>query len=107
MRITKGEGADIIFETGGTQTLLKSFSCVAFGGLINAIGYLSGKDDPEGGMNVNVLALRRNVTFKGILNGPKDRLEEMLQLVEKKGVKPVVDRGKLQLRVFIICRSND
>lgn len=68
---------------------------MAFGGLINAIGYLSGKQDPESGMNVNVLALTRNVTFKGILNGPKDRFEEMLRLIESKSIKPVVDRGKL------------
>jgi NADPH:quinone reductase-like Zn-dependent oxidoreductase len=94
MRITNNEGADIIFETGGAKTLRQSFAAVAFGGLINAIGYLSGKEDPEAGMNVNVLALRRNVTLKGILNGPKDRFEEMLKLVEEKSVKPVVDRGK-------------
>jgi len=35
MRITKDDGADIIFENGGAQTLRKSFDCVAFGGLIN------------------------------------------------------------------------
>lgn len=96
MRITNNNGADIILETGGAHTLRKSFSSVSFGGLINSIGYLSGKQDPEDGMNVNVLALTRNVTLKGILNGPRDRFEEMLDSIEKKKIKPVVDRGKFQ-----------
>jgi NADPH:quinone reductase-like Zn-dependent oxidoreductase len=90
---TQGRGADIIFENGGALTLRKSFDCVAFGGLINCIGYLSGKEDEPGDrMNTNVLALRRNVTLKGLLNGPKDRFEEMLKFYEEKKVRPVVDK---------------
>ena len=94
LRLTDGEGADIVFENGGAQTLRKSFDCVAFGGLINCIGYLSGKEDAEEGdrLNTNVLALRRNVTLKGILNGPKDRFEEMVKFYEKNRIRPVVDK---------------
>jgi len=93
MKLTDGKGADIILETGGAETLSKSFECVAFGGLISAIGYLSGKEDAPGKRpNMNVLALKRNVTFKGILNGPKDRFEEMLELYASKEIRPVVDR---------------
>lgn len=95
LELTHGRGADVILETGGSQTLWKSFECVAFGGLISAIGYLSGKEDePEKRWNVNVMALKRNVTLKGILNGPKDRFEEMLEIAygKDKGIKPVVDR---------------
>ncbi|KAI9163106.1 alcohol dehydrogenase [Paramyrothecium foliicola] len=97
MQATNGHGADIIFETGGARTLRKSFDCVAFGGLINCIGYLSGKgeDDQEeagGRLNVNVMALRRNVTLKGILNGPRDRFEEMLRFYDEHQIRPVVDK---------------
>lgn len=93
MRLTNDHGVDIILEAGGAQTLRKSFNCIAFGGLINAIGYLSGKeDDPGDRLNANVLALRRNVTLKGILNGPRDRFEEMLQFYDQHKIKPVVDR---------------
>ena len=42
--------------------------------------------------NVNVLALKRNVTLKGILNGPKDRFQEMLGFYEEKEIRPVVDK---------------
>ncbi len=93
MKITNDRGVDIIFENGGAKTLRKSFDCIAFGGLIDCIGYLSGKeDDPGDRTNVNVLALRRNVTLKGLLNGPRDRFEEMLRFYEANKIKPVVDR---------------
>ncbi|OTA99279.1 hypothetical protein M426DRAFT_325262 [Hypoxylon sp. CI-4A] len=92
LELTNGQGADIIFETGGAETLTKSLECVAFGGLISCIGYLSGKEDAPGPrVNLNVLALRRNVTLKGILNGPKDRFEELLRIYEDKKIHPIVD----------------
>lgn len=91
MKITEGEGADIILETGGAQTLRKSFDCASFGGLISCIGYLSGKEDAPG-LNTNLLALRRNLTLKGILNGPKDRFEEMCKFYAKHQIHPAIDR---------------
>ncbi|PYH87364.1 alcohol dehydrogenase, partial [Aspergillus ellipticus CBS 707.79] len=92
-RLTHGHGADIILETGGARTLRKSFECIAFGGLINCIGYLSGKvDEPEDRVNVNVLTLRRNVTLQGIINGSRERFEEMVEFFGREGVKPVVNR---------------
>lgn len=93
LSLTDNEGVDIIFENGGQATLRKSFECIAFGGLINCIGYLSGKEDKEGDRtNTNVLALKRNVTLKGLLNGPRERFEEMLAFYTEKEIKPVVDR---------------
>jgi NADPH:quinone reductase-like Zn-dependent oxidoreductase len=93
MRITKDAGADIIFENGAAKTLRKSFDCIAFGGCIACIGYLSGKEDDAGDRtSTNVLALRRNVTLKGMLNGPKDRFEEMVEFYGKHEIHPVIDR---------------
>ena len=93
MKLTSGKGVDIIFEQGGPATLARSFACIKWGGLISCIGYLSGKQDAaDDRVNTNVLALRRNVTLKGIWNGPKDRLEEALGVYEKHQIKPVVDR---------------
>lgn len=93
MHVTDNNGADIIFENGGAQTLRKSFDCVAFGGLINCIGYLTGKEDvSEDRTHFNLLALRRNVTVKGILNGPRDRFEEMNKFYERHQIHPVIDR---------------
>lgn len=94
MEMTNGDGADIIFEVGGAKTWRKSFDCVNFGGVINSIGYVSGKTDPADGdlTNINVLALRRTVTLRGIINGPRDRFEEMCEFYAKHQIKPVVDR---------------
>ncbi|KAG0648527.1 Zinc-type alcohol dehydrogenase [Hyphodiscus hymeniophilus] len=93
LKMTNGEGVDVIFENGGAATLRKSFECITFGGLINCIGYLSGKEDAvEDRTNTNVLALKRNVTLKGLLNGPRDRFEEMLRFYEEKEIKPVIDK---------------
>ncbi|KAI8205059.1 Zinc-type alcohol dehydrogenase-like protein [Colletotrichum sp. SAR 10_65] len=91
--VTNGEGADIILETGGAKTLRRSFEAIGFGGTIACIGYLSGKvDSEEDRTNVNLLALRKTVTLKGIINGPRERFEEMVAFYEDKGIKPVVDR---------------
>ncbi|GAP85488.2 putative alcohol dehydrogenase [Rosellinia necatrix] len=99
LALTDGRGADVVLECGGAQTLAKSLRCVAFGGLVSAVGYLSGKEDAaaatadeEGRLHTNVLALSRNVTIKGILNGPRDRLEELVRLHEDHRIHPVVDR---------------
>ncbi|CAO2655526.1 Nn.00g043290.m01.CDS01 [Neocucurbitaria sp. VM-36] len=90
---TNDKGADIIIEVGGASTLRKSFDCVRFGGLIACIGYLGGKQDEAGDRtNTNLLCLKRNVTLKGILNGPRDELERMLAFYEEKKIRPIVDR---------------
>ncbi|KAM0473690.1 hypothetical protein ACHAPX_008095 [Trichoderma viride] len=91
LEMTDGKGADVVLECGGVDTLAKSFKCVAFGGQISGVGYVSGKD-ASSQMNTNVLALSRNVTLKGIVCGPKDRFEEMLQLYQETEVHPVIDR---------------
>ena len=68
--------------------------CIAFGGTIASIGYVSGKTDPPGEhrTNINVRALAKNFVLVGLLNGPKDRLEELLAFVESKGARPVIDK---------------
>lgn len=94
MKITNDAGADVVIETGGAETLYKSLDCIAFGGLISCIGYVSGREDKAGEArpNLNLLALRRTVTLKGILNGPRDRFEEMCRFYERHQIRPVVDR---------------
>jgi NADPH:quinone reductase-like Zn-dependent oxidoreductase len=93
LEATGSRGADVVIEVGGATTLRKSFEAVRFGGLIACIGYLSGKQDEAGDRtNTNLLCLKRNVTLKGIINGPRDELERMLKFYEEKQIRPVVDR---------------
>ncbi|CAG8052211.1 unnamed protein product [Penicillium salamii] len=96
--VTKDHGADIILETGGAETILKSFQCAAYGGLINCIGYTSGKGSTTGDLpNINLLTLSKTLTLKGIINGPTDRFEEMVKFYEKHEIHPVVNRVCLRL----------
>lgn len=93
LRLTDDVGVDNIFENGGAMTTSRSFNCIRFGGLINAIGYVSGKfDPPDQRLNINVSALSRNMTIKGLINGPRDRFVEMLDFCAKHEIRPVVDR---------------
>ncbi|KAK1750095.1 putative zinc-binding dehydrogenase [Echria macrotheca] len=92
MRLTDGRGVDVVVETGGAQTLYKALDCIAFGGVVACIGYTSGREDEGSRPNINLLVLRRTVTLKGILNGPRDQFEEMCAFYEEHGIKPVVDR---------------
>ncbi|GKZ20529.1 hypothetical protein AbraIFM66951_005854 [Aspergillus brasiliensis] len=91
MEVTNGHGADIILETGGSQTIGKSFACAAYGGLINCIGYTSGKTQAAGEQpNVNVLTISRCLTLKGFVNGPTERFEEMVEFTDKHQIHPIV-----------------
>ncbi|PWY78926.1 GroES-like protein [Aspergillus eucalypticola CBS 122712] len=91
MEVTDGHGADIILETGGSQTLSQSFACAAYGGLINCIGYTSGKTQASGEQkNVNLLTIRCNLTLKGFINGPTDRFEELINFGKKHEIHPVI-----------------
>lgn len=45
------------------------------------------------GGGAGVLALRRSVALKGIVNGPRERFEEMLRFYERRRIHPVVDQG--------------
>ncbi|OJJ68892.1 hypothetical protein ASPBRDRAFT_183157 [Aspergillus brasiliensis CBS 101740] len=102
MEITDGHGADIILETGGSQTLSQSFACAAFGGLINCIGYTSGKIQTAGEQrNVNLLTLTRSLTLKGFVNGPTDRFEELIRFEEEHEIHPVV------CKVFPFSQARD
>lgn len=93
LRLTDGNGATRILECGGAKTLRQSFECLSFGGHIACIGYLSGKqDDGDDRLNTNVLALKKNASLQGILNGPKDKFEEVCRFFEKHQIHPVIDR---------------
>ncbi|KAG5947589.1 hypothetical protein E4U60_002937 [Claviceps pazoutovae] len=95
MKATGGLGADIIFETGRPRTLRKSFESVAFGGTINCMGGVSGTmtGEPElHRLDISELVLRRCVTMRGVVEGGKDRFEEMLGFYEEKQIRPVVDK---------------
>ncbi|RDW64150.1 quinone reductase [Coleophoma crateriformis] len=93
LRLTHGRGVDLIFENGGALTTVKSFNALKMGGTIVGIGYVSGKiDPPDERVNINVMVIKKNATYKGLINGPRERLDEMLAFYEKHQLRPVIDR---------------
>lgn len=68
-RLTDGEGADYIFENGGTGTIAQSIECVARGGQIGVIGYLA--EQPESMPDVAMLALAKGCVVRGINVGSR------------------------------------
>ncbi|KAL6810277.1 NAD(P)-binding protein [Trichoderma sp. SZMC 28015] len=78
--ITQGNGVDYIFENGGSGTIKQSIDCIAFGGVISIIGFLSAakqEDMPD----VAGLALSKGCIVRGITVGSKQLLEECVRFV--------------------------
>ncbi|MBM7454604.1 NADPH:quinone reductase-like Zn-dependent oxidoreductase [Oceanisphaera litoralis] len=88
LRLTGGEGVDVVLEVGGQGTITRSVASTAVGGSIAVIGGVSGFG---GEVNPFSLALsaRRMV---GIYVGSRAMLEQTVKLVAGAGIKPVVDR---------------
>jgi len=45
LRLTNGDGVDVVVENGGTGSLVQSVQCTRRGGVVSQVGYL-GKQDP-------------------------------------------------------------
>lgn len=90
-RITGGKGADHIFEIGGAATIHKSFQAVAFGGVISVMDCFSpGLQSlmPD----VITLALWKGVNVRGILNGSKQQLEEVVMFIGARNLRLPVEK---------------
>lgn len=90
-RITAGQGVDHIFEIGGSATIQQSFEALAYGGVISVMDCLSpGVQDAM--PDVVTLALWKGATVRGILNGSKQQLEEVVRFVGSKNLKLPVEK---------------
>ena len=87
LRLTDGEGADIVIEVGGAGTLGRSLQSVRPAGQVSLIGILSGTTEP-----LNVRAILPNVRVQGIYVGSVAMFEEMNRAISQSGLRPVIDR---------------
>ncbi|KAJ4859409.1 zinc-binding dehydrogenase domain-containing protein [Trichoderma breve] len=78
--ITQGNGVDYIFENGGSGTIKQSIDCIAYGGVISIIGFLSTAKQEEM-PDVAALALSKGCIVRGITVGSKQLLEECVRFV--------------------------
>ena len=87
-RKTGGEGADVIIEVGGSETLAESMKAVRVGGTIAQIGVLSGTETK---LSV-VPILMRQIRLIGIYVGSRTMMEEMTRAMERSQLKPTVGK---------------
>lgn len=89
MAATGGRGADIVVETAGLNSIEQSIAACAPNGRIALIGALSGQLE-----NVPQLGglIGKNVTMKGITAGSRAMLSELVDLISRENVEPLIDR---------------
>ncbi|CAG9951409.1 unnamed protein product [Clonostachys rosea f. rosea IK726] len=92
LNLTQGKGADIIVETGGPETMPQSVRAVAEGGVISAVGVLTGMTEEKPQLAIGLSLINRNAVLKGINIGPRDRVEEMMRLYQQEDIHPIINR---------------
>jgi NADPH:quinone reductase-like Zn-dependent oxidoreductase len=88
MKITKGQGVDIVVEVGGAQTLERSLKSVRFGGFVALIGLISGfgQIDP-------LPLMQRSIRLLGINVGSTDMFRAMNRAIAVTSLHPVIARS--------------
>ncbi|KIV87181.1 hypothetical protein PV11_02746 [Exophiala sideris] len=76
LRLTDGNGVDLVVEIGGTQTLVKSLKCTRRGGTISQVGYLS-KQNLEDLAEFLPLLIDRRIILRGIDAGSRLEQEDL------------------------------
>ena len=89
LRLTGGRGADHVIDVGGAGTIAQSLRCVAYGGTVSSIGFLSSVNKDGGknggsGMEIEDLIIQtmtKGVVLRGVMSGSKQQLEEAVRFV--------------------------
>ena len=87
LRLTGGEGVDLVLEVGGGQTVQKSIASTRLGGTVAIIGAVGG---PGAGIEPRSL-ISSSVRLQGIYVGSRQMHQDLARFVEGAGIRPVVD----------------
>lgn len=87
LRLTEGEGADVVVEVGGAGTLPRSIEATRPGGQVSVVGFLTGANEP-----FNLRSLLTTVRLQGIYVGSVAMFEEMNAFIARHQLRPVIDR---------------
>jgi NADPH:quinone reductase-like Zn-dependent oxidoreductase len=88
LKLTGGNGVNIVIEVGGAGTLLQSIKSCTMGGNVSLIGVLTGQ---RGEMNP-FPAVMKGVSIHGIYVGSREMFEDMNRTLALHKIKPVIDR---------------
>lgn len=87
-RATKGVGADLVIEVGGTETIERSLKSTRVGGEITLVGGVSGYQ-----LAVDVMWLITNaVSMRGINVGSRDMYLRMAAFIAQHRIVPVIEK---------------
>ncbi|KAJ5513203.1 Polyketide synthase enoylreductase [Penicillium fimorum] len=75
LKLTNGIGVDIVVETGGSCSLVKSIRCTRRGGVVSQVGYLS-RQDPNNLRELIPTIIDRRTILRGINAGSKHDMED-------------------------------
>lgn len=88
LRLTAGQGVDVVIEVGGPGTLERSLASVRTAGRIAYIGVLTGL----AGQANPVMLIPKMASINGIFVGNRSMFSAMLAAIEAHGIQPVIDR---------------
>lgn len=88
LRLTDGRGADLVLETGGSQTFPRSVQAAAMAGTIFVIGFLSGTQATFDVLKV----MEKELRVQGNNTGPVAALSAAARAIAAHGIVPVIDR---------------
>ncbi|KAF4965621.1 hypothetical protein FSARC_6608 [Fusarium sarcochroum] len=83
-------GFDHVIEVGGQTTIKQSFKCVARGGSIDVIGFLSGQENDSNAPSW-IQPLIGACIVRGVEVGSRQQVKEMVKAIEAQNIKPVLD----------------
>ena len=88
LRLTGGQGVDIVLEVGGGETFPRSMNCVRASGQIAVIGVLTGV---AGTIPVGLIGLQ-TLSVHGIFVGSVAMFQDMNRAITANQLHPVIDR---------------
>jgi len=88
MRLTRGEGVDLVFEHIGSDTFMKSLTCLKKKGRLLTCGATSGRSVT---FDLRYLFTRQLSIFGSYMGGI-DELKRVIRRVERGKLRPVIDK---------------
>jgi NADPH:quinone reductase-like Zn-dependent oxidoreductase len=85
LRLTNGQGVDLVVEVGGAQTFDKSVAATRDGGRISVVGLLTGAPSPGDGF------FTRGLAIAPIRVGSRQDFEAMNRAIDLHKLRPVLD----------------
>ncbi|KAJ0419765.1 zinc-binding dehydrogenase [Aspergillus carlsbadensis] len=99
--LTGGVGVDLVVEVAGPTTLRQSAESLKLDGQISVVGFIGGQGEREADVQGQVPSLLETwlnlYTARGVWVGSREQMEAMCRVVEKSGIRPVIDQRVFKL----------